>query len=229
MVSGSSRCPTCGDTCPPDAAFCISWGASLAQPATSTTRLLKPASTPRPLLRLQRLVRPHKSRCQLPVVGVVAAFGRALLALLLLVTYVGSHRPGLSTSSCTSRTARHGPQYFRLAPGLRPFGERQRRRDRRGHDPGQGRRGRGAGRAHRVLVRRPLQRLPHPAPGLLHPHAAARFRLEPLPPRPGRSMRRQTARTRREVEGPAASQRRHAISNSSWETPSTTRASRSTP
>ena len=42
MVTVSTRCPTCGDTYPLNATFCISCGASLAQPATTTTRLLRP-------------------------------------------------------------------------------------------------------------------------------------------------------------------------------------------
>lgn len=32
MVSVSTRCPTCGDTCPSDAVFCISFDAALAHP-----------------------------------------------------------------------------------------------------------------------------------------------------------------------------------------------------
>jgi hypothetical protein len=95
MVTLSNRCPTCSDTCPPDAAFCISCGASLAQPATATTRLLKPR-------------RPQPGRPRLPLAlvwrwrvkpllfnGSVAAFGLALLTLVILIAYVGTYTPGL--------------------------------------------------------------------------------------------------------------------------------------
>jgi len=95
MVSLSPCCPICGDASPPDAVFCISCGASLAQPATSTTRLLTP-------------VQSHVSKPHLPLAlawrwrikpvlikSDVVAFGLALLVLLMRVASVGSHRPGL--------------------------------------------------------------------------------------------------------------------------------------
>lgn len=99
MVSACTRCPTCGDTSPADAAFCISCGASLARPATSTTRLLK-------------VRRPRPTRPRLPpnliwrwrikpllINSGVALFGLALLTLVLLVAYVGSYTPGLGPVS----------------------------------------------------------------------------------------------------------------------------------
>jgi hypothetical protein len=95
MVLVSSRCPTCGDTCPPDAVFCISCGASLAQPATSTTRLLRQSPARRLWRRPPGLARPRKSIGEQLVIGGVAAFGLSLLTLLLLVAYVGSYTPGL--------------------------------------------------------------------------------------------------------------------------------------
>lgn len=95
MVTISTRCPTCGDTCPPNAAFCISCGASLAQSATATTRLLGP-----------RRLHPARPRFPLALVwrwrikpllvnGGVALFGLALLTLVILVAYVGTYTPGL--------------------------------------------------------------------------------------------------------------------------------------
>lgn len=95
MVLASTRCPTCGDTCPPDAVFCISCGASLAQPATSTTRLLKPPRAPRLGRQPPSLVQARRSIGERLVIGSVAVFGLALLTLLLLVAYVGSYTPGL--------------------------------------------------------------------------------------------------------------------------------------
>lgn len=95
MVSVSTRCPTCGDTCPPDAVFCISCGATLAQPATSTTRLLKLPRAHRLWRRPPNLARPRKSISEQLVIGGVTTFGLALLTLLLLVAYVGSYTPGL--------------------------------------------------------------------------------------------------------------------------------------
>lgn len=95
MISTSSRCPNCSDTCPPDAVFCISCGAALRQPTTSTTRLLRPQ---RPLpVRQRQPAHPHSRRSvgQLLIRGSVTAFGLALLTLLILVAYVGSYRPGL--------------------------------------------------------------------------------------------------------------------------------------
>jgi hypothetical protein len=95
MVTLSTRCPTCGDACPPNAAFCISCGASLAQPTTTTTRLLNPRhpQPARPRLPLALVWRWHVKA--LLVNGSVAIFGLALLVLLLLVAYVGSYTPGL--------------------------------------------------------------------------------------------------------------------------------------
>lgn len=95
MATVTFICPSCGDSSPRDALFCISCGATLAQATTSTTRLLK---------------RPQRRRFQLPAlpamwlrrdwrqvltVSSVALFGFTLLTLLILVAYVGSHRPGL--------------------------------------------------------------------------------------------------------------------------------------
>lgn len=95
MVTVSSRCPSCGDASPPDAAFCISCGASLAHPATSTTRLLTPQRSLADRGRLPlALVWRWRIR-PLLTAGGVAAFGLALLTLLILVAYVGSYRSGL--------------------------------------------------------------------------------------------------------------------------------------
>lgn len=95
MIFASTRCPSCGDTSPADALFCISCGASLAQPATTTTRLLN-VGRPRP-------TRPHlppnliwRWRIKpLLINGGIALFGLALLTLVLLIAYVGSYTPGL--------------------------------------------------------------------------------------------------------------------------------------
>lgn len=95
MVLVSTHCPTCGDTCPPDAVFCISCGASLARPATSTTRLLKQPPARQLWRRPPSLVQPRRSIGERLVIGGVVAFGMALLTLLLLVAYVGSYTPGL--------------------------------------------------------------------------------------------------------------------------------------
>lgn len=95
MVTVSTRCPNCGDTCPPDAAFCISCGASLAQPATATTWLLGP-SRPQPARPHLLLTLVWRWRVKpLLIKGGVALFGLTLLTLLLLVAYVGSYTPGL--------------------------------------------------------------------------------------------------------------------------------------
>lgn len=96
MFVVSHRCPTCGDQCPPGAGFCISCGAALKQPATATTRLLRPQRVavirrwPTPRL-------PHlpSSLGQRLIVAGVTAFGLALLTLVILIAYVGSYTPGL--------------------------------------------------------------------------------------------------------------------------------------
>ncbi|NTU83728.1 MAG: zinc ribbon domain-containing protein [Chloroflexales bacterium] len=97
MVMVSQRCPACGDTCPPGAVFCISCGAALQRPATATTRLLRPQRVAA-ILRWPTPRLPHlpSSLGQRLIVAGVAAFGLALLTLLILVAYVGSYRPGLS-------------------------------------------------------------------------------------------------------------------------------------
>jgi hypothetical protein len=96
MTMVSKCCPTCGDQAPPGAVYCISCGAALQQPATATTRLLRP---PRvaviwrwPTPRRSRLPRSFGQR--LMVAG-VTAFGLALLTLLIQIAYVGSYTPGL--------------------------------------------------------------------------------------------------------------------------------------
>jgi len=95
MVSLSSGCPNCSDAAPSDAVFCISCGATLVQPATSTTRLLRPQQP----LHIRRQPSagscPKRSVGQLLIRGSVTIFGLALLTLLILVAYVGSHRSGL--------------------------------------------------------------------------------------------------------------------------------------
>jgi hypothetical protein len=95
MVFASTRCPTCGDTSPADAAFCISCGALLAQPATITTRLLniRRAQPRRPRLPLHLTWRWRVK--PLLVNGGVAAFGLAMLTLVFLIAYVGTYTPGL--------------------------------------------------------------------------------------------------------------------------------------
>lgn len=96
MFVVSHRCPTCGDTCPPGAGFCISCGVALQQPATATTRLLHPqrvAANRR--WSAPRLPRLPRSLGQRLIVAGVAAFGLALLTLLVLIAYVGSYTPGL--------------------------------------------------------------------------------------------------------------------------------------
>lgn len=97
MTVVSHRCPSCGDICPPGASFCISCGAALQQPTTTTTRLLRPqcvAAIRRwPTPRLPHL--PSSLEQRLIVAG-VTAFGLALLTLILMIAYVGTYTPGLS-------------------------------------------------------------------------------------------------------------------------------------
>lgn len=101
MVSLSCACPTCGDTAPPGAVFCISCGAALQHPATGTTRLLalpsrlplRTAYQPRPLQRPRRNIKQWVTVCG------VTLFGLALLVFLLMVAYVGSYRPRLSPAA----------------------------------------------------------------------------------------------------------------------------------
>lgn len=101
MVAVSCTCPTCGDTVPPDAVFCISCGAALQHSATSTTRLLLTA--PRlplpPAYQQKPLRRPRRSIRQWLIIGAVTLFGLALLAFLVMIAYVGSYRPGLSPAA----------------------------------------------------------------------------------------------------------------------------------
>lgn len=96
MFVVTHRCPTCGDTCPPGASFCISCGTALQQPATATTRLLRP----QPVAAVRRWSAPRLPRLprslgQRLIVAGVTAFGLALLTLLILAAYVGSYTPGL--------------------------------------------------------------------------------------------------------------------------------------
>lgn len=101
MALVSCTCPTCGDTAPLDAVFCISCGAALQHPATNTTRLLAPphllplrlAFRPKPLRQPRRSIR------QRLIIGGVSLFGLILLAFLVMVAYVGSYRPGLSPAA----------------------------------------------------------------------------------------------------------------------------------
>lgn len=101
MAPVSCTCPTCGDTAPPDAAFCISCGAALHHPATSTTRLLSsPPRLPlRPAYRPKPLRRPRRSIRQWLTISGATLFGLVLLAFLLMVAYVGSYRPGLNPAA----------------------------------------------------------------------------------------------------------------------------------
>lgn len=96
MFVVSHRCPTCGDTCPLGAGFCISCGAALQQPATATTRLLRRKRVAAirwwPTLHLPHL--PSSLGPRLIVAG-ITAFGLALLTLVLMIAYVGSYTPGL--------------------------------------------------------------------------------------------------------------------------------------
>lgn len=95
MTQLQTCCPHCGDTCPLDARFCISCGATIEQTYTSTTTLLCP---PRPpcswRLPFQRAYRRRTIKGRL-IIGAVTVFGLALLTLLVLVAYVGSYTPGL--------------------------------------------------------------------------------------------------------------------------------------
>jgi len=72
---------------PPNATFCISCGAALQQPATSTTRLLAPPPRLplRPAYQPKLLCRPHRSVRQRLTIGGVTRFGVAQVAFLVMV------------------------------------------------------------------------------------------------------------------------------------------------
>jgi hypothetical protein len=90
-----SICSICGNTSPPDAVFCINCGATLAQAATSTTRLLSVPRPPHPRWQVGAVTRARQNWRQLLITASVSLFGLALLTLLILVAYISSHRPGL--------------------------------------------------------------------------------------------------------------------------------------
>lgn len=95
MPSIAFICPYCGDSSAPDPVFCVSCGATLAQATTRTTRLLSQPQTWRFQLPALPVAQTRRNWRQLLMAGSVTAFGLALLTLLLLVAYIGSHRPGL--------------------------------------------------------------------------------------------------------------------------------------
>ena len=95
MTTVTFICPSCGDSSPCDAVFCIGCGATLAQATTRTTRLLKQTQKRRFQLPAMPILRLRRNWRQVLTVSSVALFGFALLTLLILVAYVGSHRPGL--------------------------------------------------------------------------------------------------------------------------------------